>query len=294
MTDALRQNTGNRQQKAVAQLVGIKLDFFMRDNLGHEPDLAPVQRAIEKEKAMLHPSLEELQQSWRDGLTVIAIVNGEVVGHLRLCKLLDGPLKQRLNLPKDFPEIWETGSGWVHPDYRDTGGIFTQMRYMLLDSQINEIKSKRLLVLGTTKHIAVIKGVRTSAERLGLEFEFVRHLKYPFVAAFTCVCTGELGTGMHSELECPQRTSEDQLVDTLRRADAKRAINGNGNGNSGSQLPVVSNNDGWIMCSMYVSDKELAQSIDNQLRALPEFGGDPMRMSGKLRSMGYYGLVPAQ
>ncbi len=178
------------------------------------------------------------------------------------------------------PSITQGGDGNGSANKR----TYTRMRAALLESQVDAIYSGRLLTMGTTKHMAVIKGVQHSAEAVELEFQFCNHLEYPFIAALTCVCKEDLGQGFHTSTECPKRASPDEVTGILRRADGgAKPINPEQA--EGAPLKVIGNGS-HIACTMYVSSAELAKSINDRLSAA--FGGDPMKLAEALKNLNYY------
>ncbi len=70
-----------------------------------------ISEAFRPEKHLLHPPPEELEASFRAGLSLVVILqDGKPIGHIRLTRLTG----------TDSPsgEWYELGGVWVHPDHR--------------------------------------------------------------------------------------------------------------------------------------------------------------------------------
>lgn len=245
---------------------------------GRIPDLREIHSVMRHEKNMLHPPIGEIVRSFADGLACV-LVDGEgskerAVGYYRFIPLMDGGLKERLGLPIDFPDIWEMGSAVILPEYRGHH-LARLLSDTLLGSQAARIRNHELLILGTTKTIKVVR-IHEHALRGGsdeLSFHICRHTDFSNIAALTCVCEGPMGTGMHLDYECSRR-ADTGAVESIRRSEL-------------SELPAARGPD--IACVMYVSSRELAESINRRLGA--QFDG---LFASKLKEIGYYGSTLIQ
>lgn len=242
-----------------------KLRTFHSRGSDARPDLRSIHAVINHEQNLLHATLPSLEESFNHGLAVALVSESstEAVGFVRFTPLLGEDLKQKLEL-SDVPSIWEIGSAAIAPYYRGRG-LYAPLRNDLLATVAQEIRDRQLLVLGTTKSIAVIK-VLDDAKDLGIEFHKCVHTDFPMIAPFTCICTPDFGCGFQLAEECPVRVTQQQLLNLNLIAQKS---------NDGTKIP----------CVMYVSDKDLAESIDRRL--MIKFGAQRNLVSA-LKERGHY------
>lgn len=208
-------------------------------------DLRAVHSDIIQEPNLLHPSLSELEESFDRGLAVALVSqdSNEAVGFVRFSPLLEDELKDGLGL-NNFPSIWEIGTAVILPQFRGRGW-YAPLRKELLVTVSQDIKEGRLLVLGTTKSIAIIKVLKETKD-LGIDFYKCVHTDFPMIVPFTCVCRPDFGCGFQLTEECPVRVTQQQLLNLDSIAQKS---------DDGTKIP----------CVMYVSDKSLAERIDKDL-----------------------------
>lgn len=228
-------------------------------------DLEPIYQAINAEKGLLHPSLTAIQESYRKGLAVGMLSNDQIVGFVRFSPLLDEQLKIDLGLTLEFPNIWEVGSAIITAGFRG-GGLYASLRNTLVRKYIKDIQEDRLLILGTTKTIPVLKSL-SKAQSIGVFLQPCFHLDYPMIAAFTCVCKGSFGQGFQDGENCTSRTQKENVP-----IDNDLSL-------------IVQNKDGNIPCNMYTSSSELAMKINHTLMDLFGSSGELVR---SLKRTGYY------
>lgn len=247
-----------------------RLRFLHSRNIDARLDLGAIHRVINSEPNLLQATLSSLEESFDRGLAVALVPEDstEAVGFVRFTPLLSEDLKQDLGL-NDLPSIWEIGSAAIMPDYRGRG-LYAPLRNGLLATVLEKIEGRQLLILGTTKNIAIIK-VLNEAKNLGIEFHKSVHTDFPMVAPFTCICRPDFGCGFQLTENCPVRVTQQELLqlDTI-------AVNSP----DGTKIP----------CVMYVSDRELAERIDHDL--VLKFRGEGVSPQGNLvkalKERGYY------
>lgn len=239
---------------------------FISVNEQTDVDLKPIYQAINVEKSLLHPTLEKLQESYAQGLSVVMSDDSDqIIGHVRLTPLLDDELKLKLGLSQEFPRIWEVGSAIIKKEFRGRG-YYAPLRNALVERYIEDIEVKRLLILGTTKTVTVLKSL-PKAEEIGAFLQPCHHLDAPMVAAFTCVCKGKFGQGFQFSVNCPSRISKDKIP-----------INGNLDSISRSE-------DGSTPCVMYTSSPDL--SLHMNISLMNSFGSSD-NLVKSLENAGHY------
>jgi hypothetical protein len=208
-----------------------------------------------------------LESSFSDRRAVVLMDGEKTIGYVRLSSLLDISGKNMLGIPDDFPDIAETGTAIIHPDYRGHG-YYPKLRTKLQSMFVEEMKEERLLVLGTTKNLRVIESLDDAVE-IGLQFTIVGRDEIPMIAPFTCVCEGEFGNGFQNGTSCFQAATQSELIQIGKHnwEDVKK--------NGGSKIP----------CTVYVSDIDLARKMETRL--LDQFGSRD-EVVNALRSIGYY------
>jgi len=123
------------------------------------------------EPHLLHPRSESLEESFREGLSLIIMADGLPIAHTRLIPLLNG--------------WYELGSTWVHPQHRHKG-----LSNVLYERFLGLHKDKNVLAT-TTNPIAMQTGRH-------LHFVTVRRAELPEqVWRASCSCSPEK-TGCHN------------------------------------------------------------------------------------------------
>lgn len=234
-------------------------------------DFRPWAEAVQQyPDSMLPVTSEALRESFEKDMAV-ALVDREtrkVMGGSRLIPLLDNGLREKIGLDRDFPQIWEMGSVIIVDDPKARGNGFSfKLNKALLDSVRQRTDSGELLIIGTTKTLFLIRTLLK--ENIGLNFSISSHDEYPMIAPLTCVCKGEMGQGFQESNNCSARIKPEQAANLLNSACK----------------------DGKIPCTLFVSDRELAQKIEEGLKT--RFSKDNLLDPQKaetdlLRNMGYY------
>lgn len=227
-----------------------EIRFINKGSAVVRPNLSEIHQAILEEIDNLLPtSLESLQKSFDASLATVLIDGDKAFGFLRFSPLLTETLKRKIGLETDFPDILEIGSAVILKDGNYRGkGYYPQLRNHLLESVVERVRQKKLLVLGTTKSIIVYK-VLSKAKDLGIEFYPSVHTEFPMIAPFTCVCKPDFGSGFQLSTGCSKRVKAEQLKDLESLAKISP---------SGINIP----------CIMYVSDRILANDMSAYLKAI--------------------------
>ncbi len=226
------------------------------NNLG--VDFGPIHAAIQQEGALLHPSMEAMQESFAAGLAVAHTedVDGRqvAVGYSRLIPLLGEEQIQELGLPAEFPLLAELGTVFVSPQYRGHGmaeGLYRELFGRFRES----MQGGRLLVIGTTKTAKVLHQLEKLRD-MGINVHAGRHTEFPNLAPVTCVCNPDFGSGFQHGPDCSERVTESD-AQRIREALPGRGV---------IMLRDVSNGDpSKIPCTMFVSDRALAASADRMI-----------------------------
>lgn len=241
------------------------------DDLEVVPDLSEILEAMHHETGtLLQPSLESLQRSFAEREAVVLMDGPRPIGFVRFSELLNEDSRRSLNLPDDFPLIYETGSAIILPEYRGRH-LYPGLRTKLLSLVADRIKDRELLVLGTTKSPKVIESL-DDANELGINFEIVDHLGTPLVSAFTCVCEGDFGTGFQDGEACSKRATTSEMI-LIQDHDWRALQEAGGKPN------------GKIPCTLYVSDLELMHEMERRL--VGQFGTQ-QELVNALRGIGHY------
>lgn len=247
--------------------------IHMKDlsDLEETPDLSGILEAMHNETGtLLQPSLESLQGSFEKGEAVVLMDGPTPVGFVRFSELLNEESRSALDLPDDFPLIYETGSAIILPEYRGRH-LYPGLRTRLLSLVAERIKNRELLVLGTTKSPKVIESL-DDANELGLGFEIIDPHDNPMVASFTCVCEGDFGSGFQNGSACFNRATKTEIA-LVAKHDWK-AVQEAGN-----------RSDGKIPCTVYVSDVELMNKMEDRLTILFRSQAE---LVNELRGIGHY------
>lgn len=229
-----------------------------------------IRDVIASEPTMLHPDVAGLQESYRKGLAVALVHegDGEAVGLARFIPLLDEKLSQNLGL-NDFPQIWELGSVIIDHPYRGQGHA-SNLNNALISSAQEEMRDGKLLILGTTKTARML-GSLHAASSLGFDFHAGSHAEFPMIAPFTCVCVPDFGEGFQLTPDCSQRIQENQLIALEEIKDGQHKT---------EKIP----------CSMFISDRDLARGVNDRLQdRFSEDGISPqLALVRSLINRGYY------
>lgn len=141
-------------------------------------------KRIASEKHLLHPSSQELQQSFEDGLSLL-LFDGEMpIAHTRLTPLADG---------------WhELGSTWVHKGYRGRG-LSNDLYAIFLETH----KEKNILAT-TTNMIALQTGKH-------FKFVLIKRRQLPeSVWKSSCTCSASKTGCINDNLSCRLAFGEPQ------------------------------------------------------------------------------------
>lgn len=222
-------------------------------------DFGPIHAAIQEEGALLHPSLEAMQESFAAGLAVAQTeeVDGRqvAVGYSRLIPFLTPEQVSQLGLPEEFPAIAELGTVFVSPPFRGHGMAESLYRELFVRFQ-EPLSDGRLLVIGTTKTAKVLHQL-AKLQDMGINVHAGRHTEFPNLAPVTCVCVPEFGSGFQFGTECSARITEpDALI--VREAMPRKGV---------IMLQEVGSNGarGKIPCTLFVSDRGLAAQTDQMI-----------------------------
>jgi len=250
---------------------GYGIHMIDNSDLLEMPDLSGILEAMHNERGtLLQPSLESLQRSFAKREAVVLMDGSTPIGYVRFSELLNQDSRDALDLPVDFPLIYETGSAIILPEYRGRH-LYPRLRTRLLSLVADRIKNKELLVLGTTKSPKVVESLDDSDE-LGVGFEIVNHKATSLVSAFTCVCEGDFGTGFQEGENCSKRANNSEII--LIQNHDWRALQ-----EIGGKL------NGKIPCTLYVSDLELMHDMERRL--VDQFETQESLVN-KLRGVGHY------
>lgn len=245
-------------------------------------DFGPIHASIQEEGALLHPSLETMEESFAAGLASVYTedVAGRkvAVGYSRLIPLLAPEQVAELGLPREFPAIAELGTVFVAPLFRGRG--IAENLYRELFARFSEpLVEGRLLVLGTTKTAKVLHQL-AKLQDMGLNFHAGSHTEFPHLAPVTCVCVPDFGYGFQFGVECPARITESdaQVVrDCTKRQEIILLSDVKRNGDRGK-----------IPCTMFVSDRNLAHQTDRMIA--DAYGGREAQQTfvERLAAIDYY------
>lgn len=228
-------------EKIVYNTRGIPL-HVINASINSCPPLERIHAGMQEESALLPTSIDSLRRSYDNGLGIALVTKeGDAVGFLRFSQLLGAREKEQLGLPVDFPDVLEIGSAYINPSHR--GGLYARFRGVALEHILERMQKGEVLVLGTTKTAKVLHANRHALD-LGLQFEELVHTDLDGIAALTCVCTGDFGSGRQFGSGCPRRVTHQQLENIHT---------------------IASEQGGKIPCTMYVSDGALARRIDVQI-----------------------------
>jgi hypothetical protein len=241
-------------------------------NLGIET-FSTLRNSIAVESALLHPTPDALLESFESGQAIIALDNerqDRPIGFVRFEPLLSDSIREGLGLTCEFPEIAELATMFVENDPRYRGQRhMSQMCDKLFETKHQELVDGELLVIGTAKDYRVI---RTLQGISSARFEVCHHLDLPHLAALTCICSGNFGSGFQNNPRaCGARLDNyfigkiDELANFLKESESTK-----------------------IPCVMFVSDKDIAHQIDQQLAKLFNTEMSVIALRDRLNELGYY------
>ncbi len=232
-----------------------------------DPDLMSVHQTMLGEPTLLHPGIGDLKDSYDAGMAaVMTDESGVVCGYARLSPLVAPELRTKLGLPSTIPEVWEIGSAVIQREHRGNGR-YSAFRRSLLQAHINAIHEGKVLVLGTTKNIAVMK-VLPDAAVIGINFYPCVHTEFPMIAPLTCVCEPDFGSGFQHGAHCDSRTTQVALDTLLKNLSQENQL----------RSPQTA-------CTMYVSDYNLAATTN---AALVEHFGSQEGLISALKAQDYF------
>ncbi len=241
------------------------------ETLGYCPDLNRITEAIHREPGtVLDSSLESVVNSFMQMKAVTLMDGAEAVGYVRYTPLLDGDKKRQLGLRDDFPDIDETGTAIILREYRGHH-YYPRLRTALLSLRAQDMKDGKVLILGTTKSPKIIESLDDS-NALGLEFDVVDFMEVENVSAHTCVCEGDFGNGFQNGINCPNRATNEDLIQIARH-------DWQGLQKRGRMI------DGKIPCTLYLSNARLARSLNDEVR---EQFGSLDNLIKALKDVGHY------
>lgn len=153
--------------------------------LSKERDFAFLAQEIKKEKHLLHPSAQELQQSFEAGLSLILFEGDKLIAHTRLTPLADS--------------WYELGSTWVLKSHRGRG-ISNELYAIFLETH----KDKNILAT-TTNEIALQTGKH-------FKFVVIKRKQLPeSVWKSSCTCSERKTGCIQGNISCRLAFGEPQL-----------------------------------------------------------------------------------
>lgn len=241
-------------------------------------------------KAMLPVTPDKLLASYMAGFSTVIIDkanNDTPVGHIRFSPLITDELRQQVNLPPDLPELYEIGTGLIDagPEYRDHG-LYRMIRSAHFDRFQDELNSGSLVAIGTTKSSRVLHTLHQAQIKFGIEGIILRHTDLPFIAAFTCVCKGDLGQGYQCGVDaCGKRIQPNQFP----TEDAVNGLLDQSRIDSIMKIKDLNGGSGTIPCTMYVQGRK--DAILGMEAKLKKQFGTPENLVAQLRqpNVDYYG-----
>ena len=233
------------------------IEYLMREDQG-SLGFNQLASRISTEPHLLPVTGQSLGESFDQGLAMAMVVQETPVGYIRFEPLLTTEFRQRLELALEIPSIWEMGTVYLAPEYRGRN-LYPGFNNTFLNRFRDRFDSEELLVIGTTKTPAYLR-VLDHAREVGIDFQRSNHLEYGMVAAFTCICSGDFGRGLHLGDGCPSRVEPTQLQMVSDVIAQKSATT--------------------IPCTMFVSSRDLAARTDARL--IEHFNPGPRSPDGDL------------
>lgn len=241
-------------------------------------------------KAMLPVTPDKLLASYMAGFSTVIIdkaSNDVPVGHIRFCPLITPELRSNINLPMDIPEIWEIGTGLIDGSDGYRGhGLYRMIRNAHVGRFQDELNNGSLVAIGTTKSLKVLHTLHQAQKEFGIEGIILRHTSLPFIAAFTCVCTGDFGQGYQCGVDaCGKRIENGQFP----MGDAVDGLLDQSNIDAIMKIKDLNGDSATIPCTMYLQGRK--EAILGMEAKLKKQFGTPENLVQKLRqpNVNYYG-----
>ena len=246
------------------------IEIITIDSNREAPDLYPLREQIAVNPNLLHPEVEEMLESWHNGLAAIGVnERGEAISYARLTRLLSHEQQERLRIAEPYGNIYEMGTVFVSESWRNQG-IGRRVQREALVNMHNGAGER--LVIGTTKAMEELRALG-NIDIPGIQFHPAHHFEYPMIAPLTCTCDPDFGCGFKYGNECPQRISPKDVPIIIFQ-------------NGGIPRREDIKGKGAIKCTMFTSNPETARRFDDGLR---EQFGSQERFVGALKGVQYYG-----
>lgn len=181
-------------------------------------NFADLSRLIAGEDTMLHPSSEELRDSWEADNSVVAFdAEGKIMGHARLEDL---PPKNNTEInmggsEKEVKKVYEIGSVIVTGEEGVRGnGFASVLLEATMKLKVQEVKNGDAIFISTTKLVRDSKymfALISAGKRLGIDFTPAVHTEFDEISKRTCICSHPFGQGRQLSDHCPARISEEGL-----------------------------------------------------------------------------------
>lgn len=172
---------------------------------------------IEKEDTMLHPSAEELRNSWETASSVVMVKEGNIVGHARLEDL---PSKDQAEIEihksnNKIKKVYEIGSViMVEEEGLRGNGFSSVLLEATMKLKAQEVLDGNAVFISTTKLVrggTYMFALLSAGKKLGIDFTSSVHTDFNEVSKRTCICSGEFGQGRQFGDHCPARISRRNL-----------------------------------------------------------------------------------
>lgn len=204
------------------------------------PYFEPMCEAVQKERYMLHPTIEDMIQSLMEGNGVFRFSEdmGHVVGYARLTESMTPDLARKLGIghlgitARELSTACvinggtysihlpgETITTEIAPHQFRGHGIMTELIQDLL--RIAKQHNPREIIFGTTKSPYFLAAFASACEKNKIPYTMGNHGYSEPLRDLTCFCSGDFGSGRQHGLQCPART---RTSGTLTRADVKAMI----------------------------------------------------------------------
>jgi GNAT superfamily N-acetyltransferase len=246
------------------------IEIITIDSNRQAPDLYPLREQIAANPNLLHPNVEDMLESWHNGLGAIGVnEKGEAISYARLIPLLSPLQVEALGLPEPLGHIYEMGTVFVSEAWRNQG-IGQRVQREALEHMHNGGGER--LIIGTTKAMGELKALG-NIDIPGIQFQPAHHFEYPMVAPLTCTCDPDFGSGFKYGKECSQRISPKDvpvIVFQNGRIPRRNEVQGKGE----------------IKCTMFTSNPATARKFDEGLR---EIYHTQENFVSALKVVNYYG-----
>ncbi len=268
-----------------------RIEIYTKDTLPQgllsESSFRNLSASIQSEPGLLHPDGTELCESFSTGLAVIAVdrdAGNKPVGYMRMESLLSESVREQLGLPSDFPNVMELGTMFTLNDDKYRGkGLMSQLSQQLFDHYRGDIESGNVLVIGTTKDWRVIRVLQGLGGQVGDQFRVLNHLQFPHVAALTCICSGDFGSGF--------QVGPDACTKRIDRSTTDLSLDLGGSLESMLSDLVSESDSPKIPCVMFVSSVTAARNADTLLRTCGPTDSSHdsvLSLRNRLMQLGYY------